>query len=95
MRQNAADALERTSRKSELLRRLQTLFPPEKTQEHRALCEKSDAETLTDTERKRFIELIEQRDHQNAERLEIAAELAQLRGISLRDMMAHLEICPE
>ncbi len=82
-------------RESELLLRLQTLFAPEQTREYRALCEKSDAETLTESERERFLALLEQRDHQNAERLEIVAELARLRGVSLRDMMTQLGIRPE
>ena len=80
---------------SKLLLRLQTLFPPEQTHEYHTLCAKSDAGTLTDAERERFFALLEQRDHQNAERLEIVADLAQLRGVSLREMMAQLGIRPE
>jgi hypothetical protein len=80
---------------SELLLRLQTLFPPEQTREYHALCEKSDAGTLTQTERERFLALLEQRDHQNAERLEIVAELAQQRGVSFREIMAQLGIRAE
>ncbi len=82
-------------RESELLLRLQTLFPPEQTQAYRTLCDRSDAQTLTEVEREQFLALLGQRDHQNAERLEIAAELAQLRGLSLREMMAQLGIRPE
>ncbi len=80
---------------SELLLRLQTLFTPEQTSEYRALCEKSDAGTLNHDERERFLAILEQRDHQNAERLKILAELAQQRGVSLRDMMAQLGVRPE
>jgi hypothetical protein len=83
------------NRESELLLRLQTLFSPEQIREYRDLCAKSDAETLTEIERERFLALLEQRDHQNADRLDIVAELAQLRGVSLRDMMAALGIRPE
>lgn len=83
------------TRESELLLRLQTLFPPEQTREYHALCAKSDAGTLIETERQQFLTLLEQRDHQNAERLELVAELAQLRGVSLREMMAQLGIRPE
>jgi hypothetical protein len=82
-------------RESELLLRLQTLFSPEQTRQYHALCEKRDSDTLTDAEREQFLALLEQRDHQNAERLEIVAELAQLRGVSLREMMASLAIQPE
>lgn len=80
---------------SELLLRLQTLFTPGQTREYRTLCEKSDAGTLTEAEQQRFLALLEERDNQNAERLAIVAELAHLRGISLREMMAQLGIRPE
>jgi hypothetical protein len=80
---------------SELLLRLQTLFPAEQTVEYHQLCEKSDAETLTEAERERFLTLLEQRDHQNAERLEIVAELARQRGPSVREVMQQLGIRPD
>lgn len=83
------------SRETELLLRLQTLFPPEQTREYQSLCERSDAGTLTEPEREHLLNIIEQRDHQNAERLTIVAEVAQLRGIALREAMAQLEIRPE
>jgi hypothetical protein len=83
------------NRESELLLRLQTLFSPEQTREYHALCDKSDAGTLTDAERERFLALLEQRDHQNAERLEIVADLAQLRGVPFREMAAQLGMRPE
>ena len=83
------------SRETELLLRLQNLFPPEQTREYQSLCQQSDAGTLAEPDRQRLLTLIEQRDHQNAERLAIVAELASLRGIPLRDMMTHLGIRPE
>ena len=83
------------NRESKLLLRLQTLFPSEQTEEYRALCAKNDAGTLAPTDRERLFALLEQRDHQNAERLEIFAELAHLRGVFLREMMAQLGIRPE
>ena len=82
-------------RETELRLRLQTLFPTEQTQEYQTLCIKSDSGTITETERERLLLLIEQRDHQNAERLTIVAELAKLHGVSLRDMMSQLGIRPE
>jgi hypothetical protein len=93
------DSVRRTpglpDREAELLMRLQTLFPPELTSEYHALCEQSDAGTLTPTGRERLLQLIEDRDHQNAERLAIVAELAGVHGVSLREMMAQLGIRPE
>ena len=83
------------NRETELLARLQTLFPFEQTCEYQDLCRRSDAKSLTESERERLLVLIEQRDEQNAERLAIAAELANLRGLSLREMMAELGIRPD
>ena len=90
----ARHASDLTNRESDLLLRLQTLFPPEQTREYQTLCKRSDAGSLTTADHERLLSLIEQRDHQNAERLEIVAELAQLRGIPLREMMADLGIRP-
>ena len=75
--------------------RLQSLFPLEQTREYQSLAAQSDAGTLTDADRERFLTLIELRDHQSAERLEIVAALSLLRGIPLREMMATLGIRPE
>lgn len=83
------------SRESELLLRLQTLFPQEKTHAYQSLCGQSDSETLTESDHMRLLALIEDRDHNNAERLGIVAEFAGSRGISLREMMATLGIKPE
>lgn len=82
------------NRESDLLLRLQSLFPPEQTLEYQTLCNQSDAGTLTQGDRARLLALVEQRDHQNAERLEVVAELADLRGKSPREMMVHLGIRP-
>lgn len=80
---------------TELLLRLQTLFPPEQTREYQALCKRSDPGAFTESDREQLLLLLEQRDHQNVQRLEIVAELAALRGVSLREMMAELEIRPD
>jgi len=79
---------------TDLLLRLQSLFPAEQTREYRALCESSDARELSESDRERLLLLIEQRDFQNAERLQIVAKLAELRGMPLRDMMTALGIQP-
>lgn len=83
------------SRETDLFLRLQNLFPPELTREYKTLCHQSDAGTLAEADRERLLALIEQRDEHNAERLRIVAELAALRGVSLREMMAELEIRPD
>jgi hypothetical protein len=77
---------------TQLLQKLQNAFPPEQTREYQKLCRRSDAGTITEMERERLLALIEQRDLQNAERLETLGELAQLRGMTLREVMAQLDI---
>lgn len=65
------------------------------TQEYRMLCQRSDDGMITEKERERLLELIEERDLQNAERLKVLIELAKERGITLREIMAELGIRPE
>lgn len=59
------------------------------------LCQRSDDGMITEKERERLLELIEERDLQNAERLKVLIELAKERGITLREIMAELGIRPE
>lgn len=80
---------------TELLLKVQSGFVPELTNEYLQLCSKSDEGTITDQERLRLLELIEERDLRNAERLQALGELARLRGVSLHDVMAQLNIRPE
>ena len=84
-----------TTDESKLLQRLQSLFPSEQTTEYRHLCNQSDSGTLSEPDRLRLISLIEQRDHQNAERLKIVGELATIRSMSVREMMTKLSLQPE
>ena len=83
------------NRETEFLARLQTLFPFDQTREYQDLCRRSDTKSLTESERERLLVLVEPRDEQNADRLTIAAELANLRGLSLREVMVELGIRPD
>jgi len=78
-----------------LFLRLQSLFPPEQSQEYRSLCHQSDSDVISQADRERLLSLIEQRDIKNAERLEIVAELAKLRAVPVHEMMAQLGIRPD
>src|ERR1043166_1960511 len=51
-----------SAHETSLLLKLQNTFPPEQTQEYRALCQRSDEGTLTEDERTRLLFLLEQRD---------------------------------
>ena len=91
----ASRAVNLTSRETQLLLKIQNAFPPEQAEEYHMLCQRSDQGLLTDTQRQRFLELLEQRDLQNAERLEALAELSRLRSVPLRALMADLKIQPD
>ena len=91
----ASHAKSLSAHETALLLKLQNIFPPEQTQEYRTLCQRSDDGTLTEAERTRLLNLLEERDLQNAERLETLGELAQFRGVTLRKVMAQLGIQPE
>lgn len=61
---------------------------------YHALIEKRQAETLTDEEQARLIAISDQIEEANVERLTYLAALADLRHITLPDLMDLLEIKP-
>jgi hypothetical protein len=61
---------------------------------YQILCKKRDAETLTDAEYNTLIQLSNQIEQIGAQRLEALASLAQLRQVSLLDLMETLGIQP-
>jgi hypothetical protein len=84
-----------STQETALLLEIQNAFPQEQTLEWQALRKKSDSESLTDAERERFLQINEERDLQNAQRLEAIGKLAHLRNISVRELMKQLGIRPE
>jgi hypothetical protein len=86
-----------SQRESELLLQVQTLFPEAETEEFHTLCRRYDADklSLTETERTRYRELVRQREKQNAVRLRMLGELAKIRGISLDQIIADLDLEPK
>jgi hypothetical protein len=62
--------------------------------QYQILLQKRDAETLTDSEHDRLIQLSTQIEQIGAQRLEALADLAQLRQVSLLDLMETLGIQP-
>ena len=91
----ASRAQSLSAHETALFLKLQSAFPSEQTQEYQTLAQRSDEGTLTEGERARLLFLLEQRDLQNAERLETLGELARLRGMTLREVMAQLGIRPD
>ena len=84
----------RRLQEAELLRRIFAYFPPEETREMRALVRKRQAGALSASEAERLTELAHRREEKNAARLSDILQLARLRGVSHRQVMAELGIRP-
>jgi hypothetical protein len=79
---------------SQLLRRINRGIPAYLLAHYQILRQKREAETLTDSEHDRLIQFSTQIEQIGAQRLEALAHLAQLRQVSLLDLMATLDIQP-
>ncbi|HMV83585.1 MAG TPA: hypothetical protein PLD20_14455 [Blastocatellia bacterium] len=77
-----------------LLRQVNEWLPSETWQEYQELREKFRAETLTEAEHQRLIEIYRRIEVVNAQRIRFIAELARLRQVSLEEMMDQLGINP-
>jgi len=76
-----------SSRESELLRKIRGGFSEEFWTRFKELKARLDAEELTEEERQEFAQL----EGKNAERIAHLAQLARLRGITLPEIMQHVE----
>lgn len=81
-----------SSEESKLLRQVNQWLPSETWDEYQELREKFRAETLTEVEHQRLIEIYNQIEVINAQRIGFIAELARLRQVSLKEMMNQLGI---
>jgi hypothetical protein len=79
---------------SKLLLKINQSVPSDLRSNYQVLRGKREAETLTDDEYDRLIQLSQQIESIGAERLEALATLAQLRQTSLVDLMKTLGIPP-
>lgn len=79
-------------RESELLLKINQGIPLDIQKDYNDLIAKRDAETLTNHEYKELLNLTQQIEKQQAQRIEHLAELASLRGISLNTLMENLGI---
>ena len=77
-------------REAELLQLINRGVPAEVRQRYDALNDKLHAETITDEEHQELLGLIEQVKQADAERLRNLVELAQLRQLSLDELMDQL-----
>ena len=95
----AIQAKRRTSilpqKEAELLTKINQGIPPETQKYYQQLIAKREAETLKETEYNRLLTLSEEIEKIEAKRLENLVELANIRGISLVDLMENLGIKTE
>jgi hypothetical protein len=79
---------------AQLLLRINQGIPANLLAQYQLLLQKRDAETLTNSEHDRLIKFSTQIEQIGAQRLESLAHLAQLRQVSLLDLMETLGIQP-
>jgi hypothetical protein len=79
----------------ELVRRINALVPlPEAQRRFDLLVTRRRAKSLTPAEYEELLMLTEQIERNDADRLELLARLAQLRGVALRDVIQQLGLKP-
>jgi hypothetical protein len=81
-------------REAELLLKIHEGLPEETRARYYALIDKRDDETLTPEEYKELLRLTDEAEAWNVRWIEALTELAQLRQLSLRDLMDSLGIRP-
>ncbi len=81
-------------RESELLMKINQGLSAEVQRRYDELMDKLRNETITSAERQELLRLIDQIEQADAERLQYLIELAQLRNVSVEELMAQLGIQP-
>jgi hypothetical protein len=79
---------------SQLLQRIRQSLPETTHQRYNQLSEKLRSETIAPDEHQELLSLIDVVEQANVDRLQCLVELAQLRQISLNDLMKQLDIHP-
>jgi len=79
---------------AQLLKKINKGLPRDVRKQFDALNAKRRAETLTSGEHRKLLQLIEQIENANVERVKNLAELARIRGMTLTALMKDLEIQP-
>lgn len=82
------------AQETELLQQINQVLPPEIQQRYDQLQAKLQAETISLDEHQNLLALIDTVEQADAKRLEALMTLAQLRQVSLLDLMAQLDIQP-
>jgi hypothetical protein len=81
-----------SEKETELFRKINCGLPPADAARMKALIAKRQDETITDEELQELIGLTDESERLNVERMQALAELAQLRGVSLTEIMTQLGI---
>ena len=71
---------------------MRTVFDKAKRERYQALIYKLEMETISDTDHAELMELVEQEEKIRVKRLKYLIELAQLRNITLPQLMKNLEL---
>ncbi len=95
VRPNAPGSAKRLSaQETDLLQKINAAIPAKTWLQYRALVEKKAAYSISPSELQELIQLTNQIEVANAERIVLLGKLAQLRGISLRQVMQDLGLQP-
>jgi hypothetical protein len=101
MARNAASALSPrnppaggASEEAELTRKAQERLPREIESRYKVLAKKRDAESLTPSEYQELLRLTDKVERFEVQRLEALAQLARLRGLSLKALVKVLGLQP-
>jgi hypothetical protein len=83
-----------SKQESELLLKINQDLPRELQQQYQILIEKRNQETLTESEYEQLLELTDKVEKYQSQRLEYLTQLAQIRQISLSDLMTEMGVKP-
>lgn len=90
------DARERKKRETELIKKVrQSILTPDKEKIYRKLARKLSAETITPEEYQKLLELTDEMEELNVQRLECLGEIAKIRQEPFDKVMADLNIKPK
>lgn len=79
---------------TELLEKINETLANEELERYRILIQKRDEESLSEPEHQELIAVSDKIEWINAKRMESLSRLADLKGISLKEIMKQLEIYP-
>ena len=83
-----------SQQESELLLKINQNLPRELEQQYQVLMEKRHQETLTELEYQQLLELTEQVEKYQSQRIEYLTQLAQIRHVSLSNLIIEMGLKP-